>query len=243
MSSAKISEGMLFDSNKNEPMKITDLSKNAVIHCPTQAKWNAIIQLCKNAGLNCTLDDEHYWDIYKEGSCICPYNQTSRVQYCDKQFYYNEHYIIYHAEAFLKQEKKMESCASKSIPISDAAEFSKWKDSQYKLNHYGKYMLFDDFAKGISYWAQYTIEDLVDKFIEHKTKEWAKANKWISVKDRLPELGMIVLCIDNKKWQSVCFYGNYSVDENHKFYKHDLDYYFELEDVTHWQPLPKSPTK
>jgi len=185
MSSAKISEGMLFDNNKNEPMKITDLPKNAVIHCPTQAEWNAIVKLCKDAGMTCTLNDDHYWNIYKERSCIIQNNQTHFVHYCYLEYYFENSYIIHHAAAFLPQ---------------------------------------------------------IEKDVVATAQTPSNSDSWISVKDRLPELGMVVLCIDNKKWQSVCFYGNYSVDENHKFYKHDLDYYFELEDVTHWQPLPKPPT-
>lgn len=56
--------------------------------------------------------------------------------------------------------------------------------------------------------------------------------KWISAKDRLPEDGACVLCNNGFGVQSIAIYNN-----NLGFYNYDEDLW-----VTHWMPLPPSPT-
>ena len=57
-------------------------------------------------------------------------------------------------------------------------------------------------------------------------------NKWISVKDRLPELKVQVLTYDkDKDIEFGEYHGSYWVE-----------YYREsMREVTHWQPLPEPP--
>lgn len=64
-------------------------------------------------------------------------------------------------------------------------------------------------------------------------------SQWISVEERLPSEDEIILCLTNSG-QSVCEYVNYN-DNKSRFYLNDLDYYCELENVTHWMPLPENP--
>jgi hypothetical protein len=75
---------------------------------------------------------------------------------------------------------------------------------------------------------------------------------WISVKDRLPELGERVLVID--KYGEIEI-GNYSSFRNEQYYtynpteskeenrgwENDWCCSQDIEDVTHWMPLPEPP--
>ena len=62
-------------------------------------------------------------------------------------------------------------------------------------------------------------------------------SEWISVEDALPEYGEWYLVNTNKRGVIECFYdGNDIWLTAHGDLKED-------EDITHWQPLPKSPQK
>ena len=71
--------------------------------------------------------------------------------------------------------------------------------------------------------------------------------EWISVEDRLPEIGVPVLVIHDREvkvgvrvWEHPTFEDNFE-----SFWFWDCAYDdgkgWENEDVTHWQPLPKPP--
>ena len=63
------------------------------------------------------------------------------------------------------------------------------------------------------------------------------SNRWISVKERLPETNE--LCIVNTEWHGVVFatYGNESwiFDEGQRWSEKPLSY------ASHWMPLPEPP--
>jgi hypothetical protein len=81
--------------------------------------------------------------------------------------------------------------------------------------------------------------------------------KWIPVTDRLPNErgGRLLVCLKlstGELWQSICRYANnlHDVDkydfpnENRQgFYCYDNEWgeYTEIENVTHWMPLPPPP--
>ena len=69
--------------------------------------------------------------------------------------------------------------------------------------------------------------------------ELLKAQKWISVKDRLPESSYMVVCVDINHdvyvTQYSCRYKKFNA------YDTDGGDMFALETVTHWMPLPEPP--
>lgn len=58
-------------------------------------------------------------------------------------------------------------------------------------------------------------------------------DNWISVKDRLPDVGVIVLCVDVDGKQTVAEYSD--------FYRCFFSGQFMVKGITHWQPLPEPP--
>lgn len=63
--------------------------------------------------------------------------------------------------------------------------------------------------------------------------------KWISVKNRLPEIGVPVLCLKKSK---ECFVGSYAggnYSDNYAAFKHS-DVNMAI-GVSHWMPLPELP--
>ena len=58
-------------------------------------------------------------------------------------------------------------------------------------------------------------------------------DRWISVEERLPEPGSIVLCRFKNGKFAVCFWGNWKWQ--------DIYNYSEYLDITHWMPLPEPP--
>ncbi|MFI5332604.1 MAG: DUF551 domain-containing protein [Candidatus Babeliales bacterium] len=57
--------------------------------------------------------------------------------------------------------------------------------------------------------------------------------KWISVKDRMPQLGVETLFTDTE-----------SITVGHLINNHKIACYYskiDFEDITHWLPLPKPP--
>lgn len=67
-------------------------------------------------------------------------------------------------------------------------------------------------------------------------------NNWISVKDRLPELGDVVLIAGNGYVHCGVYGSKYYAN---KWYEVNYDRYGDEEEiyynVTHWQPLPEPP--
>lgn len=68
--------------------------------------------------------------------------------------------------------------------------------------------------------------------------------EWISTKDRLPELDKLVLGYTDDKKIFIVELSNYG------FFKKELkfstqaefeDWLFELDEITHWMPLPEPP--
>jgi len=60
-----------------------------------------------------------------------------------------------------------------------------------------------------------------------------KADRWISVKDRLPEIDGTYLCS--------CRYRDGSTAQKLKLYRSDMGFTSEPKQVTHWRPLPPDP--
>ena len=84
-------------------------------------------------------------------------------------------------------------------------------------------------------WIKGGLSKLLNDYASSRSME----SQWISVEERLPSEDEIILCLTNSG-QSVCEYVNYN-DNKSRFYLNDLDYYCELENVTHWMPLPENP--
>lgn len=63
-------------------------------------------------------------------------------------------------------------------------------------------------------------------------------SKWVSVKDQLPEKEIdILICCDGK-----VKFGIYSEDVyGDKFYTTNFEQFLNVENVTHWMPLPEQP--
>ena len=86
-------------------------------------------------------------------------------------------------------------------------------------------------------WIKGGLSKLLDEYASSRSIE----SQWISVEERVPKKDEIILCLTNNG-QSVCEYVNYNHTDS-RFYLNDLDYYFELENVSHWMPLPSPPKK
>ena len=78
-------------------------------------------------------------------------------------------------------------------------------------------------------------EDIVDRIMELLATDNNVGDKWISVKDRLPENGQYAVLFDEKERYMGMgeFRGTFWYDSNHQ--KCGLD------EVTHWMPLPEPP--
>lgn len=60
--------------------------------------------------------------------------------------------------------------------------------------------------------------------------------EWISVDERLPEDGAIVLTVDSEGERNVCFY-----EEELKGIFQQYGGLVQIFNITHWMPLPKAP--
>ena len=68
-------------------------------------------------------------------------------------------------------------------------------------------------------------------------------DKWISVKDRLPETGyktMVIVCVDGKKTAARWFERTIISGKLVKRFKYPWDV-ITCENITHWMPLPEPP--
>lgn len=79
----------------------------------------------------------------------------------------------------------------------------------------------------------FTFEEQVDYLIDHGVT----VQEWISVKDRLPENGDVVLCFMEFGEQRILQWD--SVSSWWLGYGHGDDW--QKADVTNWMPLPKPP--
>ena len=61
--------------------------------------------------------------------------------------------------------------------------------------------------------------------------------EWISVKDRLPEENLRALCFIQKDGIQILCFGKYG---GRMTWQGD-EYNYELNEVTHWMPLPEPP--
>ena len=65
---------------------------------------------------------------------------------------------------------------------------------------------------------------------------YSKQNGWISVDERLPEDGEIVLTVDSEGEREVCFY-----EEAMKGIFQRFGGLVKIFNITHWMPLPEAP--
>ena len=72
-------------------------------------------------------------------------------------------------------------------------------------------------------------------------KSHAEKSAWISVEDRLPEVGKIVAVCYFKHNEIVCDKGEIMDDTWDNAWVVRDDRRYSLTDVTHWQPLPEPP--
>ena len=67
-------------------------------------------------------------------------------------------------------------------------------------------------------------------------------NNWISVDDRLPELGQWYLIFVKDKFSTMAFLDTNTETGETLWLAHNNNFQGEWENVTHWQPLPAAPT-
>ena len=65
--------------------------------------------------------------------------------------------------------------------------------------------------------------------------------EWISVKDRLPDVGSIVLVSDNETDCHIWQYTNYSERGVAMPWMDEFGIPCKTEEITHWMPLPQPP--
>ena len=65
-----------------------------------------------------------------------------------------------------------------------------------------------------------------------------RKQEWISVEERLPEDGAIVLTVDSEGERGVCFY-----EEELKGIFQQCYGLVQIFNITHWMPLPEAPKK
>ena len=88
-----------------------------------------------------------------------------------------------------------------------------------------------DFQNDVAYWHNEHIGELADVLLANGVT----IQEWISVDDRLPEMGQIVLVSGKRHATSGQFTGTRS-DPRHWWWKGNTYKY-----VTHWMPLPQPP--
>lgn len=85
--------------------KVTDLTENEVIHCPTEQEYIEICKLMDEAGLKwCTgsaYSKENMWAYYQEKTCYYP----KKGQYSDIGYYKEINYTIHQAKDFISNLK------------------------------------------------------------------------------------------------------------------------------------------
>lgn len=74
------------------------------------------------------------------------------------------------------------------------------------------------------------------KYAERAVEAGYCKQGWISVDERLPEDGAIVLTVDSEGEQQVCFY-----EEELKGIFQQCGGLVQIFNITHWMPLPEAP--
>lgn len=80
------------------------------------------------------------------------------------------------------------------------------------------------------------IKGLVERLVDNGVT----IQKWISVKDRLPEYGVPVLVADTRDG----FVSMFSLEKrpnNKSYWFNGEDWWLDQEEITHWMPLPQPP--
>ena len=94
--------------------------------------------------------------------------------------------------------------------------------------------IVDESHGGVTYEMQMTIAEFFDKFLDGFKPEVVDAapviQRWISVKDRLPEAAGWYLVFYNGSQMQVAFFKGKKWPFDNHYHK-----------VTHWMPLPKPP--
>lgn len=113
---------------------------------------------------------------------------------------------------------------------------------------YAKEIGYSDWDTCISNHPHYKVKYLYDEVILRLLEQpLSTHHKWISVKDRLPEIRNnsylsdgIIVCNDDGVFDDCRF------TDDGRFIIHALGYdndSYEVKNVTHWQPLPEPPKK
>ena len=98
--------------------------------------------------------------------------------------------------------------------------------------------------------ADALLEALADKFVSVNGNVIELINNaptvqregWVSVEDRLPELGQWYLIFVKDKFSTMAFLDTNTETGETLWLAHNNNFQGEWENVTHWQPLPEPPT-
>lgn len=87
------------------------------------------------------------------------------------------------------------------------------------------------------------IDNILMRLDRLETSMAKPVNRWISVKDRLPNEGETVLIYAPRTQNQYYIAMFYTLRDEIKFAMniYGVSYCWYAEDVTHWQPLPQSP--
>lgn len=147
------------------------------------------------------------------------------TQYPEKDYHDLQHAVIYGIKAYAKHFAKVKSHAQFDNCRQAAAADSKqpWV-SELDIS---ETIIYDTFVRGAQ-WQQ--------------SNSQQQRDRWISIEDRLPENMESVILYSPEDGR---FVGHIEIYENHsvKYEWATNDYNYNLNHVTHWQPLPKSPAK
>ena len=92
---------------------------------------------------------------------------------------------------------------------------------------------YDEFSCDMSLDVDLTAENIIANGVT--------VQEWISVKDRLPEVGSIVLVSDNETDCHIWQYTNYSERGVAMPWMDEFGIPCKTEEITHWMPLPQPP--
>ena len=81
----------------------------------------------------------------------------------------------------------------------------------------------------------------INMFVSDLLAHGVTVQEWISVKDRLPDVGSIVLVSDNETDCHIWQYTNYSERGVAIPWTDEFGIPCKMEEITHWMPLPEPP--